>query len=928
MDTTTVSGPSLRAGRREWVGLAVLALPTLLLSLDFSVLFLALPHLGADLGAGGTELLWIQDIYGFMIAGFLVTMGTLGDRIGRRKLLMIGAAVFGAVSVVSAYSASAEMLIVARALLGIAGATLMPSTLALISNMFRDPRQRSTAISIWATCLLVGVAAGPLVGGVLLELFWWGSVFLMGVPVMVLLLATAPTLLPEYRDRNAGRLDLISVVLSLAAILPLIYGLKEFAKDGLALPTVLAIAVGVVLGVVFVQRQRMLSDPLLDVRLFKDRAFSAALGILLFGAVAVGGIGFLFAQYLQLVHGLSPLQAGLLMLPDAAGLIVGALLAPVIARRIRPAYAVGLGMAISAAGFFMLTQASATSGLVISVIGIAILSFGIAPSWVLGTDLIVGSAPPEKAGSAAAVSETSAEFGVALGVAVLGSIGTAVYRGELGDAVPAGVPAEATAATVDSLVGATAAAAQLPDQLGVPLLAAAREAFTSGFTMASAASIPALLLLAVLGVVLLRRLNPSDEADEAVTDEAVVADPVAITTVGTKSVESKAIQRGVRQVSGRGVLARAGDLVVLCEVSPGQGAQVGALVDTLAMVAAERGCGAELSRRLAALVTAAGTDGFPSLCAFGPSGDGLAAVVHGRAEMTIAANGHELRLDGREAATVVDRLVAAPVRSIRAMLGDADADLHIERWDDGTAVVNGERTKLAELAENGNGHAELTAAGNGHAEDIETTVALPQRPEPPTAQLPEQQAPCPPEVSCVADHDSAPGAVGDEVFGVYCRREHFNDPKMAYCTVCGISMAQATRMPVLGRRPALGVLVLDDGSMYPLVRDLVFGRVPDADQAVIAGTANPVRLDDPSVSRVHARVTLDGWDVSLIDADSTNGTFLCDQEETTWTRLPRGARVALRPGTVAAFGRRQLRYHSHRAQSVDFSSLESLRTRE
>jgi hypothetical protein len=316
--------------------------------------------------------------------------------------------------------------------------------------------------------------------------------------------------------------------------------------------------------------------------------------------------------------------------------------------------------------------------------------------------------------------------------------------------------------------------------------------------------------------------------------------------------------------------------------------------------------------------------------------------VHGRAEMTIAANGHDVRLDGREAATIVDRLVSAPVRSIRAMLGDADADLHNHRWDDSpTAVVNGESTTIPELAEaaeatavaglagNGNGHAKN---GDRHIEEVVTTMALSQQPaEPAVAEMPDvvdEPGACPPEVSCVADHDDALTAVGDEVLGVYCRRGHFNDPKMAYCTVCGISMAQANRHPVLGRRPALGVLVLDDGQMYPLVRDLVFGRVPDADPAVIAGTANAVRLDDPSISRVHARVTLDGWDVSVMDVGSTNGTFLCPAGETTWTRLPRGASVALRPGTVTALGRRQLRYHSYRAQSVDFAHLEPLRTRE
>ncbi len=220
MDTTTRVEPPVRAGRREWIGLAELALPTLLLALDISVLFLALPELSADLGADRTEQLWITDIYGFMVAGLLVTMGTLGDRIGRRRLLLAGAAAFAAASVLAAYASSPEMLIAARALLGVAGATLGPSTLALISSLFADPAQRGQAIALWFSCFLAGGALGPLVGGVLLELFWWGSVVLVGVPVMALLLVLGPRLLPEDRAPDAGRLDPASVALALAAMLP------------------------------------------------------------------------------------------------------------------------------------------------------------------------------------------------------------------------------------------------------------------------------------------------------------------------------------------------------------------------------------------------------------------------------------------------------------------------------------------------------------------------------------------------------------------------------------------------------------------------------------------------------------------------------------------------------------------------------------
>lgn len=485
--------------------------------MDFGVLYLALPKLGAALQASSTQLLWIQDVYGFLIAGFLVTMGNLGDRVGRRKLLMIGASAFGILSVISAYSTSAVLLIGARALLGVAGATLQPSILALISNMFRNERQRSTAISLWATSLLVGVALGPLVGGALLQEFWWGSVFLIGVPVMVLLLVTAPFLVPEYRDRTAGRIDLVSVLLSLAAVIPVVYAIKEIARAGVQTVNLIALAVGLLAGVAFVMRQRGLAAPLLDLRLFGNREFSSALGILLIGSIAIGGLGLLFSQYLQLVHTLSPLQAGLLMLPDTAGLIGGSLLTPVVARRLRPAYVIGVGLVISAVGFGVLTQVSPGSPLVVTVLGVVVATVGIAPTWVLGTDLIVGSVVPEKAGAAAALSETSSELGVALGVALLGAIGVAVYRGDIGGHIPAGVPEDAAQASGDTLVGAVSAAAHLPARLATPLVGAARSAFTNGFAVAAIASVPVLILLAALSVVLLRNLNSAD-GDEAPPD--------------------------------------------------------------------------------------------------------------------------------------------------------------------------------------------------------------------------------------------------------------------------------------------------------------------------------------------------------------------------------------------------------------------------
>src|SRR6266496_4365151 len=331
-----------RAGRREWTGLAVLALAALLYAMDLTVLHLAVPALSADLRPSSAQLLWITDIYGFMVAGFLVTMGTLGDRIGRRRLLLTGAAAFGVVSVAVAFSTSPQMLIASRALLGIAGATLAPSTLSLIFSMFSDPRHRSTAIGVWFTAFSAGGAIGPVLGGVLLEHFWWGSVFLLAVPVMALLLVLGPRVLPEYRDAAAGRLDLVSAMMLLVAVLAVVLGLKLIAQDGVGWPAAAAVLVGLAGSVVFVRRQLGLADPLIDLGLFRSRAFNASLATNLLGIFIVVGYFIFVAQYLQLVLGLSPLEAGLWSLPSAAGLIVGSNVAPRILRRVRPAYVIGV----------------------------------------------------------------------------------------------------------------------------------------------------------------------------------------------------------------------------------------------------------------------------------------------------------------------------------------------------------------------------------------------------------------------------------------------------------------------------------------------------------------------------------------------------------------------------------------------------------
>lgn len=476
----TATGSPPKAGSREWLGLAVLALPTLLTSLDTSVLFLALPHISADLDPSGTQQLWIIDIYALMIAGFLVTMGTLGDRIGRRLLLLIGASLFAVASVAAAYSSSAEMLIGTRALLGIAGATLMPSTLGLIRNMFQDPAQRAVAIAAWMSTFMLGIAIGPLAGGALLDSFWWGSVFLLGVPVMVVLLLTGPFLLPEFRSDEAGRVDLGSVLLSLLTTMPIFYGIKELAADGPEPLTLGALVVGVVFGVLFVMRQNRLASPLLDLSPFRNRTFSSALTVMLIGSAVMGGITLSISQFLQLVEGMSPMRAGLWLLPAAVSVIVSGMASVGLAQKLGAGNVICGGLLFTVTGGLMLSQVDGSSGVGYVITCFSLVYFGIGPMSALTTDIVVGSAPVEKAGSAASTSETSTQLGVALGVAGLGSIGSVVYRNDVEGSIPSNAVESVASAANDSLAGAVTAASQLSGDAGAVLLEGARSAFVSG----------------------------------------------------------------------------------------------------------------------------------------------------------------------------------------------------------------------------------------------------------------------------------------------------------------------------------------------------------------------------------------------------------------------------------------------------------------
>jgi MFS transporter, DHA2 family, multidrug resistance protein len=515
-EQTTDGAVPERATRREWIGLAVLTLAALVYAMDLTVLNLAIPRISADLQPSSVQLLWMFDIYGFLVAGLLITMGTLGDRIGRRRLLLGGAAGFALSSLLAAFSTSSEMLIASRALMGVFGATIAPSTLSLIFTMFLDPKQRTTAIGFWIAAYSAGGAIGPVLGGILLEFFWWGSVFLIGVPVMGLLLILGPRTLPEYRDPNAGRLHIGSAAMSLLAILAVVYGLKQIAQDGISLLPVLAIAAGVILGVVFVRTQLRLESPIIDVRLFRIRALSASLMTYFLSIFVVVGYFLFIGQYLQLVLGLSPLVAALWSLPSAIGFIVGSVLSPRIIHRFRPAVIMGTGVAVAAAGTTLLlfVGVSGTANLFLITVAMLVMSIAFAPVITLATELIVGSAPPEQAGAATGISETSGELGGALGIAILGSIGTAVYRTELADTIPAGLPAGVVDAARDTLGGALEVAQTLPADVAAALVGAAQLAFVDALRFVAAASLVGAALTAVAAVVALWNVPARSEPAE------------------------------------------------------------------------------------------------------------------------------------------------------------------------------------------------------------------------------------------------------------------------------------------------------------------------------------------------------------------------------------------------------------------------------
>jgi DHA2 family multidrug resistance protein-like MFS transporter len=493
---------SRRVGWRGWAALVVLMLPVLLVSVDNTVLSFALPQIALDLEPTAIQQLWIIDAYPLVLASLLVTMGTLGDRFGRRRMLLIGATGFGLVSALAAFAPTAEWLIAARAVMGVFGAMLMPSTLSLLRSIFTDRDQRRLAIAVWAAAFSAGAALGPVIGGILLEHFAWGSVFLMAVPVLVPLLILVPILVPESRDPRPGRFDLLSVVLSLATMVPIVYAIKEFAAHGAetALPFVLIVA-GVGFGVLFARRQNRLETPMLDMRLFRRATFTGSVLVNLLSVIGLVGFLYFVAQHLQLIAGLSPLEAGLALVPGLLAMIVAGIGIVPIAKRVAPRVVVPTALAFSILGYLLVAVAASTGMLTLLIVAFVSLGVGIGAAETVSNELILASAPPSKAGAASAVSETAYELGAVLGTTIIGGLLAAFYRSSL--ELPPGLPDVAADAARETLAGAVAVSHTLDDSIGQALRDAAAHAFDAGVGVTSLIGAALIVVAAVIAALTL-----------------------------------------------------------------------------------------------------------------------------------------------------------------------------------------------------------------------------------------------------------------------------------------------------------------------------------------------------------------------------------------------------------------------------------------
>jgi EmrB/QacA subfamily drug resistance transporter len=428
---------------RRWVALGVLCLSLLVIVIDNTIVNVALPTLALELDAGVSELQWVVDAYTLSFAGLLLLAGTLGDRYGRRRTLLAGLALFGAASAAAAWSGSAGLLIACRALMGAGAAFIMPATLSLIVGIFADPRERATAVGLWAATAGLGVALGPVAGGVLLDRFWWGSIFVVNVPLCAIAIVVGRRVVPESRDPAVRRLDWAGAALSAAGLLALVWAVIEAPNAGwtsvkvLAAFALAALALGA-----FVVQQRRASDPLLDLRLFRNPRFTAASATVMVLFFALFGFLFLATQYLQLVLGYSPSAAGVRVLPYALAMIVFAPSSAKLVERFGTKSVATLGMALFSAGLAVAATVGEGTGYGRLAVAFVLMGAGMGLAGAPATESIMSALPPERANIGSAVNDTTRELGGALGVAIVGSLASSLYAdrapGSLGAAVQAG----------------------------------------------------------------------------------------------------------------------------------------------------------------------------------------------------------------------------------------------------------------------------------------------------------------------------------------------------------------------------------------------------------------------------------------------------------------------------------------------------------
>ncbi len=486
------------AHRRRWATLGVLCISLLVIGLDNTILNVALPTVSTALHASDSQLQWIVDAYTLVFAGLLLTAGSIGDRFGRRRALCFGLAVFAAGSVWAAFSGSADTLIVARGLTGVGAAFIMPSTLSVLTNSFRDPAERTKAIGIWAAVSGLGIVLGPAGGGWLLSHFWWGSAFLINVPIAISGIVAAVWLVPESRDDAAPRIDYVGAVLSSAGLATLVWGVIQAPAKGWTSTSVLsAFAICVGLLGAFGSWELHTDEPMLDLSFFRNARFSAAAVAVTLAFFALFGAIFALTQYLQFVLHYSPLQTGIRVLPVAT-LIFGAPLAVTLSRRFGDKLVVVAGLAVVAAAFILMAATTTQSGYLHAALVLALLGLGLGMTMTPATDAVMGAIPPAKAGVGSAMNETTRQVGGALGVAILGSVLSSAYGSRLGSTVD-GV--QVPDAAQHGIGEALQAAANLPGAARATLTTAADSAFVHGMSLAAAAAVGATALAAAVALI-------------------------------------------------------------------------------------------------------------------------------------------------------------------------------------------------------------------------------------------------------------------------------------------------------------------------------------------------------------------------------------------------------------------------------------------